>query len=262
MAIASTIRKVTSSTSNSFTKKKKAGESEDEEEVDLSRPLVHGAVRFPGSRHRPAKWSQISHEASMYDTMQLLTRTWGLRAPSSLISIIGCRSTSDDLFGPGLKRAATTTNAWILTDGVHEGIGGLVGPHVQGSTSVPCIGIHSWPLVSFHEVLQPNRTTMINRIRRNAGIAGREARSDAARTSTVSRESSISRADTRTSSGGPQIPSRSPSVNLIPSSPPPSPPPSPPGFDGRDSRSCSGSDFRTSQAFRPRRPSVSEMVHG
>ena len=127
MAIASTIRKVTSSTSNSFTKKKKAGESEDEEEVDLSRPLVHGAVRFPGSRHRPAKWSQISHEASMYDTMQLLTRTWGLRAPSSLISIIGCRSTSDDLFGPGLKRAATTTNAWILTDGVHEGIGGLVG---------------------------------------------------------------------------------------------------------------------------------------
>ena len=121
--------------SDSFTKRKKAQESSSyvPHEADADTMLVHGAVRFPGSRLRPAKWARISHEATMSDVMQLITRTWGLTSPSALISIIGSRDSSFDrecrqvFAGPGLKRAAETTNAWILTDGVHEGIGGLVG---------------------------------------------------------------------------------------------------------------------------------------
>ena len=98
-------------------------------EEDSGRSLVHGAMRFPGSRLRPAKWARVSQPPSeavdttqlIADTMQLITRTWGLRVPSSLISIIGSSDRSEryseQLFGPALKRAAETTNAWILTDG-------------------------------------------------------------------------------------------------------------------------------------------------
>ena len=70
--------------------------------------------------------------------MQLITRTWGLTSPSALISIIGSRDSSFDrecrqvFAGPGLKRAAETTNAWILTDGTYEGIGGMVGGLMGG----------------------------------------------------------------------------------------------------------------------------------
>lgn len=99
---------------DSFTRKKRteAESSYIPHDADSGRPLVHGAVRFPGSRKRPAKWARVSHEATMSDVMQLVTRTWGLTAPSALISIVGSRDSTFDrecrqvFAGPGLKRAA------------------------------------------------------------------------------------------------------------------------------------------------------------
>ena len=49
--------------------------------------MVHGGVRFPGSRRRPAKWARPSVDCDMTTIMQLLTRTWGLQPPASLISV-------------------------------------------------------------------------------------------------------------------------------------------------------------------------------
>lgn len=170
------IARAGSSPAGSFTRKHKAAvdeaaaEEAQQEETESGRSLVHGAMRFPGSRLRPAKWARVSHETSMADAMQLITRTWGLPAPSSLISIIGSSDGSErqQLFGHGLKRAAETTNAWILTDGAHEGIGGLVGPHVQ---PLPCLGVQSWPEVADHEQLKANRTTIMPRtMRRSAAV--------------------------------------------------------------------------------------------
>ena len=161
-----------STTNGSFTRKKKAGEAPAMAAPDPvdGKLLVHGAVRFPGSRLRPAKWARISHEASMTDVVQLITRTWGLTPPSSLISIIGSsdRECRQVFAGPGLKRAAETTSAWILTDGTYEGIGGLVGPHVQ---PLPCVGVPRWSSISESEVLKPSRTTIVNRMqtRNSAG---------------------------------------------------------------------------------------------
>ena len=149
-----------------------AEETEEALDGDYRRSLEHGAVRFPGSRLRPAKWARVSHETTMADTLTLITRTWGLPAPSSLISVIGLGGRSgarhsEHLFGPALKRAAETTNAWILTDGAHEGIGGLVGHAVQ---SLPCIGVQNWTAVAKHELLKPSRTAMMPRgVRHPAG---------------------------------------------------------------------------------------------
>ena len=113
-----------SSPASSFTRKHDKGrdaEERTEEVPDNGQSLVHGAMRFPGSRLRPAKWARVSHETSMTDAMQLITRTWGLPTPSSLISIIGSNEHDPRPvhFGAGLRRAADTTNAWIVTDGVH-----------------------------------------------------------------------------------------------------------------------------------------------
>jgi hypothetical protein len=146
-------------------KKEEAKPEKSAEEFDtLGQTLSHGAVRWPGSRLRPAKWARVPHETPFSDVMQLVTRTWGLTSPSALISIIGTSNRSlghaEQLFGPGLKRAAETTHAWILTDGAFESIGGLVGSHVQ---PLPCIGVQSWSTVADNGVLRPNRTTIMPR---------------------------------------------------------------------------------------------------
>ena len=81
------------------------------------------------------------------------------------------------MFGESLKRAAEMTNAWVITDGAHEGIGGLVGAHASPAV---CIGVQSWLAVADHERLVESRTSIMPRSLLNGrpsrnGLLGEEA---------------------------------------------------------------------------------------
>ena len=151
------------------------------EKASHSEALPSGGVRFPGSRHAPAKWARIDAGSPPDELLSLFRGAWGVSPPCAVISIVGCpvdaelrlpfTEAEELLFRRGLKRAAKMTNAWVVTSGTREGIGLLVGLAMQqaalsplccfstqhsiaaGSTrmrllcsqaSVPCIGVNSW----------------------------------------------------------------------------------------------------------------------
>ena len=102
-----------------------------------------GSIRFPGSRRPlPSKYARVARSTA--DTKQeiemlipLLTETWGLAPPCALISIVSEYNTSPDqlfqgsrqhlIFRRGLADAAVRMNAWVVTDGLSDGVASLAG---------------------------------------------------------------------------------------------------------------------------------------
>uniref|UniRef100_A0A6I8P005 Transient receptor potential cation channel subfamily M member 4 n=1 Tax=Ornithorhynchus anatinus TaxID=9258 RepID=A0A6I8P005_ORNAN len=108
-----------------------------------------GDLDFQGSGRKPSKFIRLSdrtHPAAAYG---LVTRTWGFPAPNLVVS-----DWLRDLLRRGLVRAAQSTGAWILTGGLHTGIGQHVGVAVRdhatastGGTKVVAMGISPWGVV-------------------------------------------------------------------------------------------------------------------
>ncbi|XP_038608576.1 transient receptor potential cation channel subfamily M member 4 isoform X1 [Tachyglossus aculeatus] len=121
---------------------------------------AYGDLDFQGSGHKPSKFIRLSdrtHPASAYG---LVTRTWDFPAPNLVVSVLGgqrggaLQEWLRDLLRRGLVRAAQSTGAWILSGGLHTGIGQHVGVAVRdhatastGGTKVVAMGVSPWGVV-------------------------------------------------------------------------------------------------------------------
>ena len=127
-----------------------------------------GSIRFSGSRRpMPSKYARMAQSTaatpqSFERVIPLLTDTWGLAPPCALISILGEFGANPNdifqtrehlVFARGLADAAVRMNAWVLTDGLAEGVASLAGRALR-ETEVPLIGLAPWSAVAFHEELE------------------------------------------------------------------------------------------------------------
>ncbi|EGD74678.1 hypothetical protein PTSG_06043 [Salpingoeca rosetta] len=93
---------------------------------------------------------------------QLLSEQWGLRLPRMIISVTGGATTFelpprlDKMIRQGLCKAATSSNAWIVTGGTNTGVMKYVGQaikDVQSQVTSPLIGIVPWSIVNNKDAL-------------------------------------------------------------------------------------------------------------
>ena len=140
-----------------------------------------GIVRFPGTRHAPARWAKIDANLSSTSLMQLLTHQWGMRPPKAIFSVVGLTppavepGTIDDqqyrALRRGLKRALMRTSAWCVTGGTSvDDAGGFVGDSV-GNSSMPIIGVLPWSATAEHTQLTWSASHVYGNYKRQHTIA-------------------------------------------------------------------------------------------
>ncbi|XP_074075869.1 transient receptor potential cation channel subfamily M member 4 isoform X2 [Macrotis lagotis] len=127
---------------------------------------AYGELDFHGAGRGFSKFLRLSDRTDPAAAYSLVTRTWGFPAPNLVVSVLGGSGGPTllpwlrDLLRRGLVRAAHSTGAWIVTGGLHTGIGRHVGVAVQdhntagtGSTKVVAMGVAPWGVVRGREAL-------------------------------------------------------------------------------------------------------------
>ncbi|XP_039724439.1 transient receptor potential cation channel subfamily M member 4 isoform X1 [Pteropus medius] len=125
-----------------------------------------GDLDFLGSGRKASNFLRLSDRTDPATVYNLVTRTWGFRAPNLVVSVLGgsggpiLQTWLQDLLRSGLVRAAQSTGAWIVTGGLHAGIGRHVGVAVRdhqtastGGTKVVAMGVAPWGVVQNREAL-------------------------------------------------------------------------------------------------------------
>nr|XP_020042541.1 transient receptor potential cation channel subfamily M member 4 [Castor canadensis] len=129
---------------------------------------AYGDLDFVGSGRKHSNFLRLSDRTDPATVYSLVTRTWGFRAPNLVVSVLGgsggpvLQTWLQDLLRRGLVRAAQSTGAWIVTGGLHTGIGRHVGVAVRdhqtastGGSKVVAMGVAPWGVVR-------NRDSLIN----------------------------------------------------------------------------------------------------
>ncbi|KAM6223626.1 transient receptor potential cation channel subfamily M member 4 [Rhynchocyon petersi] len=129
---------------------------------------AYGDLDFLGSGRKVSNFLRLSDRTDPAAAYSLVTRTWGFRPPNLVVSVLGgsrapiLQTWLQDLLRRGLVRAAQSTGAWIVTGGLHRGIGRHVGVAVRdhqtastGGSNVVAMGVVPWGVVR-------NRETLIN----------------------------------------------------------------------------------------------------
>uniref|UniRef100_A0A8D2DE23 Transient receptor potential cation channel subfamily M member 4 n=1 Tax=Sciurus vulgaris TaxID=55149 RepID=A0A8D2DE23_SCIVU len=129
---------------------------------------AYGDLDFVGAGRKPSSFLRLSDRTDPATVYSLVTRAWGFRAPNLVVSVLGgsggpvLQTWLQDLLRRGLVRAAQSTGAWIVTGGLHTGIGRHVGVAVRdhqmastGGTKVVAMGVAPWGVVR-------NRGTLTN----------------------------------------------------------------------------------------------------
>uniref|UniRef100_A0A673VMK9 Transient receptor potential cation channel subfamily M member 4 n=1 Tax=Suricata suricatta TaxID=37032 RepID=A0A673VMK9_SURSU len=127
---------------------------------------AYGDLDFLGSGRKASNFLRLSDRTDPATVYNLVTRTWGFRAPNLVVSVLGgsggpiLQTWLQDLLRRGLVRAAQSTGAWIVTGGLHRGIGRHVGVAVRdhqtastGGTKVVAMGVAPWGVVRNREFL-------------------------------------------------------------------------------------------------------------
>ncbi|CAJ0571052.1 unnamed protein product, partial [Mesorhabditis spiculigera] len=117
---------------------------------------AYGQIEFQGAAHPyRAQYLRLGFDADPADVMAMLDRIWDIQPPKLIITVNGGTSNFDlqpklsRVFRKGLLKAAKTTGAWIITNGVDTGVVRHVAAALEGSGSssrskIVCIGITSW----------------------------------------------------------------------------------------------------------------------
>lgn len=129
---------------------------------------AYGVVDFQGTSRKASNFLRLSDRTNPATVYNLVTRKWGFGAPNLVVSVLGgsggptLQTWLQDLLRRGLVRAAQSTGAWVVTGGLHTGIGRHVGVAVRdhqmastGGAKVVAMGVAPWGLVR-------NRETLIN----------------------------------------------------------------------------------------------------
>ncbi|XP_060924381.1 transient receptor potential cation channel subfamily M member 5 [Limanda limanda] len=126
-----------------------------------------GDIDFTGSTKKRGKFVRVSSNTDPVRIYQMLTEEWGLSPPHLVVALVGGDELAQmkpwlrDTLRKGLVKAAQSTGAWILTNGLRFGItkhlGQAVRDHSLASTSskvrVVAIGIAPWNMIHNREAL-------------------------------------------------------------------------------------------------------------
>ncbi|XP_029000168.1 transient receptor potential cation channel subfamily M member 5 [Betta splendens] len=126
-----------------------------------------GDIDFVGSTKTRGKFVRVRSDTDPVLIYHMLTEEWGLSPPHLVVALVGGDELSQmkpwlrDTLRKGLVKAAQSTGAWILTNGLRFGItkhlGQAVRDHSLASTSskvrVVAIGIAPWNKIHNREAL-------------------------------------------------------------------------------------------------------------
>ncbi|XP_071375194.1 transient receptor potential cation channel subfamily M member 5 isoform X2 [Centroberyx affinis] len=126
-----------------------------------------GDIDFTGSSRTRGKFVRVRSNTDPVQIYQMLTEQWGLAPPHLVVALVGGDELAQmkpwlrDTVRKGLVKAAQSTGAWILTNGLRFGItkhlGQAVRDHSLASTSskvrVVAIGIAPWNMIDNREAL-------------------------------------------------------------------------------------------------------------
>ncbi|XP_008308372.1 transient receptor potential cation channel subfamily M member 5 [Cynoglossus semilaevis] len=126
-----------------------------------------GDIDFTGPTKTRGKFVRVSRDTDPVLIYQMLTEEWGLAPPHLVVALVGGDELAQmkpwlrDTVRKGLVKAAQSTGAWILTNGLRFGItkhlGQAVRDHSLASTSskirVVAIGIAPWNMIHNREAL-------------------------------------------------------------------------------------------------------------
>ncbi|XP_072860517.2 transient receptor potential cation channel subfamily M member 4 [Pogona vitticeps] len=122
---------------------------------------AYGEVEFVGAGRRTSKFIRLSDTSDPAAVYGLVTHHWKIPHPNLVVSVVGgegevrVRAWLKDVLRKGLVKAAQSTGAWIMTSGLHAGVGRHVGEAVRDhttastnpSTHVVAMGIAPWGIV-------------------------------------------------------------------------------------------------------------------
>ncbi|XP_051920047.1 transient receptor potential cation channel subfamily M member 5 [Hippocampus zosterae] len=126
-----------------------------------------GDIDFIGTSKTKGKFMRVQVNTDPAVIFQMLTEEWGLAPPHLVVALVGGDELAQmkpwlrDTLRKGLVKAAQSTGAWILTNGLRFGItkhlGQAVQDHSLASTStkvrVVAIGIAPWNMIHNREAL-------------------------------------------------------------------------------------------------------------
>ncbi|XP_043568129.1 transient receptor potential cation channel subfamily M member 6 isoform X3 [Chiloscyllium plagiosum] len=124
-----------------------------------------GTIDFQdGAYSYRAKYIRVSYDTELHQLLYLMLKEWLMELPKLLISVHGGSQNFELppklklIFGKGLIKAAETTGAWIVTEGINTGTSRHVGDAIKDHTSpylrkICIIGITPWGVIENHRDL-------------------------------------------------------------------------------------------------------------
>uniref|UniRef100_A0A4W3IUM0 non-specific serine/threonine protein kinase n=1 Tax=Callorhinchus milii TaxID=7868 RepID=A0A4W3IUM0_CALMI len=124
-----------------------------------------GTIDFQdGSHSSRAKYIRVSYDTKLDQLLHLMVKEWLMEFPKLLISVHGGIQNFElapkvkQVFGKGLIKAAETTGAWIVTEGINKGTSRHVGDALRDHASyylrkICTVGIMPWGVIENHRDL-------------------------------------------------------------------------------------------------------------
>ncbi|XP_008938224.1 PREDICTED: transient receptor potential cation channel subfamily M member 6, partial [Merops nubicus] len=118
-----------------------------------------GTISFQDGEHTyHAKYIRLSYDSNLDQLLHLMVKEWQMELPKLVISVHGgiqnfkLPSKVKQVFSKGLVKAAETTGAWIITEGINSGVSRHVGDALKGRASphlrkICAVGIPPWGIV-------------------------------------------------------------------------------------------------------------------
>ncbi|XP_031795427.1 transient receptor potential cation channel subfamily M member 6 isoform X1 [Sarcophilus harrisii] len=118
-----------------------------------------GTINFQDGKHTyHAKYIRTSYDTNLEQLLHLMLKEWKMELPKLVISVHGGIQNFEmplklfQVFSQGLIKAAETTGAWIITEGINTGISKYVGDALKAHSSqylrkISTIGIPPWGII-------------------------------------------------------------------------------------------------------------------
>uniref|UniRef100_A0A452HZ86 non-specific serine/threonine protein kinase n=1 Tax=Gopherus agassizii TaxID=38772 RepID=A0A452HZ86_9SAUR len=118
-----------------------------------------GTINFQDGDHTyHAKYIRTSYDTKLDQLLHLMVKEWQMELPKLVISVHGgiqnfkLPSKVKQVFSKGLVKAAETTGAWIITEGINSGVSRHVGDALKAHASqylrkICAIGIPPWGII-------------------------------------------------------------------------------------------------------------------
>uniref|UniRef100_A0A5F8HBL9 non-specific serine/threonine protein kinase n=1 Tax=Monodelphis domestica TaxID=13616 RepID=A0A5F8HBL9_MONDO len=118
-----------------------------------------GTINFQDGEHTyHAKYIRTSYDTNLEQLLHLMLKEWKMELPKLVISVHGGIQNFElpcklkQVFSQGLIKAAVTTGAWIITEGINTGISKHVGDALKAYSSqslrkIWTVGIPPWGII-------------------------------------------------------------------------------------------------------------------